>query len=106
MILTWSRSLGSGGTGIGGVGVGANLVSEFLGDRSATDHDLNLVAQTGLSESLDGRVDGRHGGGQQSGEAHDLALGMSTNVLDELLGSNVDAEVSNLDTLALDPCPR
>ena len=82
-------------------GVG-NLVSEFLGNRSATDHDLDLVAETGFVDGLDRSIQGRHGGGQKSGQSHELALGMVAQMLDESLGGNVDAQVGNLNALALD----
>ena len=41
------------GFGVRGIGVGADFVSESLGDGSATDHDLDLVAQASLGDGVD-----------------------------------------------------
>src|SRR5579862_6668148 len=59
---------------IGGVSVRAYHVGVFLGDRGAADHHDDLVAQPGLLQRVDVRLEHRHRGGQERGEPDDVRL--------------------------------
>src|SRR5215470_14626860 len=87
--------------GVGRVPVGAHHIGVLLGDRGAADHDDDLVPQAGLLQRVDVRLEHRHGGGEEGGEPDDVGLVLLDGV-DELLRRDLDAEVDDLESGALE----
>ncbi len=77
---------------VGRVSVGADGSRILLRDGRTADHDDHVVADAGLLECVDVRLEHRHRRREESGEADDVGL-VLLDRLDELLGSDVDAEV-------------
>src|SRR5271170_1922539 len=73
-----------GRRGVGRVSVRAYHVGVLLGDRGAADHHDDLVAQPGLLQRVDVRLEHGHRGGQERGEPDDVRLVLADRV-DELL---------------------
>src|SRR5215218_997520 len=83
-----------GGRRVGGVAVGADGVGVLLGDRRAADHDGDLLADAGLLQCVDVRLEHRHRRREERREADDVGL-VPMDLLDELLRRHVDAEVDH-----------
>src|SRR5215207_5624003 len=88
------------GRGVGRVAVGADGVRVLLGHGCAADHHRDLVADAGLLERVDVRLEHRHRRGEEGGEADDVGR-VLVDLLDELLRRDVDAEVDDDEAGAL-----
>src|SRR5581483_2129380 len=87
--------------GVGRVAVGADRVRILLRDGRAADQDDHVVAQPGLLERVDVRLEHRHRRRQEGREADDVGLVLD-DLLDERLRRDLDAEVDDLETGALE----
>src|SRR5918992_505100 len=90
-----------GGRRVGRVPVGPDRVGVLLGDRRAADHDGDLLANAGLLERVDVRLEHRHRRREEGREADDVGL-VLVDLLDELLRRHVHAQVDDRETGALE----
>src|SRR5215217_4950894 len=100
-LLEQLLSLLDGGRRVGRVAVGADGVGVLLRDGRPADHDRDLLADAGLLERVDVRLEHRHRRGQERREADDVGL-VLVDLLDEPLRRHIDAEVDDSEAGALE----
>src|SRR5579864_555846 len=86
--------------GVGRVPVRAHHVGVLLGDRRAADHDDDLVAQAGLLQRVDVRLEHRHCRGEKCGKSNNVRL-MGFHRVNELLRGDLYAQIDDLESGAL-----
>src|SRR5882762_10503482 len=78
------------------IAVGAHVVGEFLSHRSTANHDLDLIAQIGVNEGLDGLSHVRHRRREQSRHSEQQRV-VFFNGLDKAVWRRVHTEVDDLE---------
>jgi len=81
--------------------VGANLLRVLLSYRRSADKDLHFPAKTRVFQCGDGSFHRRQCNCRQRGEADNVIL-VLLNCPDELLRSNVDSEVVNVEAASFE----